>query len=116
MKIARFSLLKPLIWVIELIVIISLVGSIISIAKKKDVVGEQAAALKRIDAENARLKSQLSQAQSTVFVENEARDKLGLVKPGEVVVMIGRQVSTASDSLNPQTALPRWQQWWQLFF
>ncbi len=40
-----------------------------------------------------------------------------LVKPGEVVVMIGKQVSTASTSLNPrQTAVPRWQQWWQLFF
>lgn len=117
MKITRFRLLKPIIWIIELTVIISLLGSIISIAKKRDVVGERTHALREVEAQHARLKSKLSEAQSAAFVEKEARNKLGLVKPGEVVVLVGQGVSSASsDILQVGQVLPRWQQWWQLFF
>ncbi len=117
MKAVKFRWFKPIVWIIELAVIASLLGSIISLAKKRDVVGERAAALSRIESENARLKRQLAQAQSTSFVEKEARDKLGLVKPGEVVVLVGKGVSTTSSLLSPgEATIPRWQQWWQLFF
>ena len=116
MKIARFRLIKPIIWGIEFIIIVSLVGSIITIYKKKDVVGERNAALVRVESENARLKSRLSEVERPEFVEKEARDKLGLVKPGEVVVLVGKHATASPDVLRSSTELPRWQQWWQLFF
>lgn len=116
MKIASIRWFKPVIWVIELVVIVSLVGSIITLAKKKDVVGERALVLLRVTEENERLKRVLAEAQSTTFVEKEARNKLGLVKTGESVVLLGKRESTPSDLLKGQAAISRWGEWWQLFF
>lgn len=116
MKIASIRWVKPVIWVIELVIIVSLAGSIISLAKKKDVVGERAAVLGRVSEENDRLKRALSEAQGTEFVEKEARNKLGFVKSGETIVIVGKRERTPSDALKGQPTLSRWKEWWQLFF
>src|SRR5579884_1880627 len=42
----------------------------------------------RLKAENVRLKAAVAEARSDAFVEQEARDRLGLVRPGDVPVVV----------------------------
>lgn len=53
-------------------------------------------------------------------IENEARQQLGYVRPGEhAVVVIGansQEQSTSSHLVNASTAQGYWQEWWSAFF
>lgn len=70
---------------------------------------------KRIAAEkeNQELKKKLEFAQSPEFVEKQARDKLGLTKPGETVVILPPLEATQTAVVEN---LPNWKKWLQLFF
>ena len=69
------------------------------------------------EAENATLKARLEEVKSDEFVEREARDKLGMVREGEILVVLPQ----TEESSNPQaTNLPddstNWQKWMRLYF
>lgn len=77
--------------------------------------------------ENSRLKNEVSQASSPNFIDDQARKKLGLVKPGEVEVVIPNQsqVATASAQIEghnttrilaTESKLAIWKQWWEFLF
>lgn len=65
--------------------------------------------------ENAYLKERLSYVQSNQFVEEEARDKLGLVKDGEYIVIAPPPTDKIKQPENID-ARPNWKKWWELFF
>ena len=69
----------------------------------------------RIDAERKQkeLKDKLEFTQSQEFIERQAREKLGLVKPGETVMII--TPLEATQSVIAET-LPNWKRWLKLFF
>ncbi len=116
MKLLRKRVFQLIITVICLIAVVTLSRSIIDLVKRRDVIKEREAALLRVEAENAKLKSELNQVQSPEFIERQAREKLGLVKEGEAVVFLPQ--SSESGSLEAQTDgnLPNWKEWWKLFF
>jgi len=69
------------------------------------------------EAENATLKARLEEVKSDEFVEREARDKLGMVREGEILVVLPQ----TEESSNPQAInLPddstNWQKWMRLYF
>ncbi len=85
--------------------------------KKKDIVKEREVVLSRVERESQQFKKQLEEAQTPAFIEKAARDKLGLVKPGEIVVLLGTSQATSSVSLRePREESANWKQWWKLFF
>ena len=55
-----------------------------------------------------------------LVIENEVRQQLGYVRPGEhAVVVIGansQEQSTSSHPVNASTAQSYWQEWWNAFF
>lgn len=116
MKLGGYPWWKPVLWGLEILLILSLMGSIIHVWNKKDVVSDRKQVLSRVEAEHERLKQKLSEAQSQPFIEREAREKLGLVKPGEVIVLVGQSSSSASRGIQTGAALSHWRQWWKLFF
>ncbi len=71
------------------------------------------------EAKNKQLKKKLSEVESPQFIEEEARNKLGLGKPGETVVIIPenklRQVLEGSSSAE-EVRLPNYQGWLKVFF
>lgn len=115
MKLGGYQWWKPILWGLEIITIFSLIGSIMNVWKKKDVVGDRKDVLSQVEAENERLKQKLSEAQSQTFVEREAREKLGLVKPGEIIVLV-RGATPSAQERPRATELSNWRKWWQLFF
>jgi cell division protein FtsB len=71
-----------------------------------------------LQQDNRVLKEKLSQTQKYNFIEQMARDKLNLVKPGETVVIIPEKaidkVLSAQIKVE-EVKLPNWQGWLKLF-
>lgn len=70
--------------------------------------------------ENWQLKKEQQFLGSQLFFEQQVRDKLNMVKPGEAVVLLPPAASLRPDQKEEGTQeeldLPVWRQWWQLFW
>lgn len=72
--------------------------------------------LKKAQEENQRLKDDLVFKSSPYFVEKEARDKLGLAKKGETVVITPAPDRKEEEQKSPYKDLTIQEQWWKVFF
>jgi cell division protein FtsB len=103
-----------LILIVLLVVINNLVHSIYDIWSKQDLLNQAQKALTKEESKNQKLKAELSYVQTQKFIEEEARNKLFLVKPGEEQVLIPNKVLESQKKQEIQT--PNWQKWLNLFF
>ena len=99
----------------SLFIIKDLVYSIYTLWHKNDLLIVAQRELIKERKENMKLKTQLSEARKTTFVEEEARNKLFMVKPGESVVVVP-QVLHKSETKQTMKVLPNWKQWVNVFF
>ncbi|MEK7559199.1 MAG: septum formation initiator family protein [Patescibacteria group bacterium] len=102
--------------VIGLVIINNLARSTYDLWSKKDVIVSAQNELEAEKKENQRLKNQLERAQDGQFIEQEARNKLLLVKPGEQNVFIPKDLVASESSQTKVDKRPNWQKWWELFF
>jgi cell division protein FtsB len=100
--------------IVSLIIINGLVRSIIDLWNKQDVVTTARQELNREKQKNEELKVQLGYVKSEQFVEEEARNKLFLVKPGESDVIIPPSLIEKKEIKKPVVLSP-WEQWMKLF-
>jgi len=108
--------------IIFLILVIFLVGIIVNLSisiatlwSKKDLLTTAQARLDKEQKEHTRIQQELKRVNDSSFVEEEARDKLFLGKPGDVIVLI----PTASPSATQKESGDSksiWQQWLDVFF
>jgi cell division protein FtsB len=105
-----------LIIVVLLFIIIRLTSSIYTLWHKQDLLTNAQRQLQEEQKENSTLKKQLTTVKSTQFLDEEARNKLLMVKPGESEVIIDPNLLHASSSAQKKQNLSNWQQWWELFF
>lgn len=85
-------------------------------------IDEARSELADVKKEQEKLKSELQYVNSDYYKQKEARDKLGLAKPGEIVVVLPsddvlRRLSPrklSSDVSEPPE--PNWHKWAKLFF
>lgn len=86
--------------------------------KSSERLSQAADTVYQLEAKNKELKKKLTQIQSPQFIEEQARNKLGLSKAGETIVIIPeeklRQVLGATQSA--QVRLPNWLGWFKVFF
>ncbi len=64
---------------------------------------------------NKFLKERLFYVKTNQFVEQEAREKLGLSKPGEFIVIAPTSTPLDREKIEIDTK-PNWRKWWELFF
>ena len=112
-KIAFFTAI-----ILSLFIINGLVHSIYNLWQKQHLIDEARMELEKEKKENKSLKQKLSVVKKPQFVEQEARNRLFLTKPGEGLVVLPTDNLPASHSSkpNPQDMRPNWQRWWELFF
>ncbi len=111
----RFT--KLVILAVSLILIVGLARSSYGLWKKKDIVAERQTVLTELETENAALKQQLEEAKSEGFIERVAREKLGLVKEGETLVIIkNEKLKMKNEEQGTEENVPNWKKWWGLFF
>lgn len=99
----------------------SFLRNIGKVSKVKKEIKEREMRVENLRTENERLKSTLTQTQSGEFVEKQIRDKLGLAKEGEIVlVMPDAEIlqKLAPDLPKNEASLPlkNWEKWYRLFF
>lgn len=99
-------------------IINNLSQSIYSLWQKKTLIVKTQQELDHQRKENLELKDKLYEIKKPQFIEEEARNKLFLAKPGEGIVLLPSGVLKRG---NPSQLIihdtrPNWQKWWELFF
>lgn len=110
----------PWFWVILLIVSmlagVQVIGSIVGTIHKRDVIHIRKQELEGVKRENVALKDQLKRVESQQYIEQQARERLGLGKEGETVILIetpenkGERFATTSS----EASKTPWEAWWEL--
>lgn len=101
----------------SVLIINNLVHSIYTLWQKQELVIKAQKQLETKRKENIELKKKLSVAKTERFVEEEARNKLFLGKPGESEVLIQKDLIKAKkEEQKAQSQDPNWKKWWDLFF
>lgn len=98
--------------------IISLGGNIAHLKQKEKEVSLAQNELEKLEKENKDLKSQLQYTKTQEFLEKEAREKLGLVLPGEhqVIIVPSSPSSQTAENKRGGFGLENLIKWWTLFF
>lgn len=88
--------------------------------KSDDRLNQETEKLVGLQKRNMELKNKLAEVQSIRFIEKEARNKLGLAREGETVVMISQKeidrVLRAEKKPIEEIKIPNWEGWLRLFF
>jgi len=72
--------------------------------------------LDRLREENKALKDELEYKKTDEFAEEEIRNKLGLAREGETIVVLPKEDSDDQQEINNRVSQKNWQKWWELFF
>ena len=102
--------------IVLLLIINGLLHSIYDIWHKQDLLTSAQKQLDREKLLNQKLKGELSYAQTPQFLEEQAHNKLFLVKPGEQEVLISPDLKNQNQPQKQGQNIPNWQQWLKLFF
>lgn len=96
----------------------NLVNQIYVAFKASDRLSEAAGRLYNLEIKNKELKNKLEEVKTQEFIEAEARDKLGLVKEGETVVVISQEKikQVLGAKRMEEIKLPNPLGWLRLFF
>ena len=108
-----------LVGAVILIFAYNIIGQIFTTLRSGDRLTVATEQLHSLEVKNRELKKRLSEIKSQDFIEQQARDKLGLVKEGETIVVIPEDKINQVLGVGKQAETPRlpnWQGWLNLFF
>lgn len=113
-------LVNYLVWGLIAILLLSTVRNIGKVLRIKGVVAEEKRRIAKIEAENHDLERRAAEIQDPEFIEKEIRDKLGLVKSGEAIVVLPdestlRKLAPTIESESDSLPDPIWRKWVKLF-
>jgi cell division protein FtsB len=108
------------IWILIILLAFSLIRNIGTAARIKAEVEAEQARLTKMQEDNAKLQAQIAEAQGQDFIEKQIRDKLGLVKNGETIVVLPdaevlRKLAPIETSGQEALPDPNWKKWLKLF-
>ena len=114
---------QTIIWITGLICLAFLLGTMAQAWSNSQLMQNVQKAqqqLQQVQDQNAYLHRQASYYKDPFVIENEARQQLGYIRPGEHPVIIVSSTSptqpTAARSTTPSTSQSYWQEWWHVFF
>lgn len=83
--------------------------------RKVDLVSERKLRYEKELHRNAELKNRLVEATSSAFVEKLAREKLGLMKENDTVILLDTTAINRKNLVGTVTTQSNWEAWWSLF-
>ncbi|MBI5613460.1 septum formation initiator family protein [Candidatus Gottesmanbacteria bacterium] len=106
--------------VLSFVAIVSLTRSIVVTIAKRKIVEERKAVQQEVQKKNEELVKQSALVESEYFVEREAREKLGLGREGESVVLLSPSATEPGIAAPVPEAVQEtksnFRLWWELFF
>ena len=119
-KIKAKSALGLAVWALAFLLLVSIIKNVGRVANINNAVEEEKQKVEKMEEENAQLEDQIAQTQGPEFIDKEIRDKLGLVKTGEAIVVLPDEATLKA--LAPQMPAeedtlpdPIWKKWFNLF-
>lgn len=112
--------LKVFLGLVFILVLASISRGVLRMVASQNRVGEAEVHLAELKADQEKLKSELEAIQSGFNKERLARDKLGLAKEGEIVIVLPeegvlRRLSPRRLTEEKTESLsPNWKKWWEL--
>lgn len=111
---------KYLLLVLALLLVISLVRNIAKTMEIKKRIAKERATLAQLISQKEELTRKLAESQSQEFLEEQLRNKLGLSKEGEIVVVLPdaetlKQIAPAVPEEKEVLPPPTWKKWLKLF-
>lgn len=106
---------------ISILLMVSLVRNIIRINNVNQSIKEEEEKIEKIRQENEELKAKLEILRSDEYKEKQLRDKLGLAKEGELIVVLPddeilRSLAPKIEEEEEFLPDPNWKKWMKLFF
>lgn len=100
------------------ILLLGQIRTITGLSGKKSIVTNRQVELSKLKNEREALRRKEEETKTKEYVEREARNKLGMGKVGETIILLSGEDSTISGKTTtpPQDFRPIWQQWLELFF
>jgi len=113
---ANKRLLKVVIIIVGIGLIISLSKNLYRLLEAGDQVKLAQQRLEELKTESKKLEQERDYFQSEEFVEQEARNRLNMAKPGEKVVILPPNLGeNEKQTFTPNPELPNWKKWLSLF-
>ena len=110
------NVLLVLILLISLLLALNSSKKILTFRTTSQKVAEAEQRLEQVQKENEALKKELEHKKSEEFAEGEIRDKLGLVKEGEAIVVLPKEQESGPLTENNGSDQSNWEKWWKVFF
>jgi cell division protein FtsB len=107
------------IWILlGVIAIVSLTRSVVDLWTRRDLVLERKMKFEKVEKQNSVLKKQLEEQSTPEFLEKQAREKLNLARPDDIVVLLNEASSTGVSKRRFENFFKQasWRVWWELFF
>ena len=100
---------------------ISAVSTYTKLNKAKGTIEDAKLSAKKLEDEQKNLQNQISQAESGQFIEKQLRDKLGMAKSGDIVLVLPENQELkrlAPPKTQEEEYVPKknWEKWRALFF
>ena len=107
--------------IISLLMLASLARNIIKVREAKERLKAKESNIEKIRLENEELSHKVDTFKSDEFVEKQLRDKLGLAKEGEMIVVLPDEETIKKFAPNDEKEEeilpdPNWKKWFKLFF
>lgn len=103
--------------IINLLFIVNLIREIVWLSKAGERIKKTQNRFESLRQENFYLKQEKAYRESDEFAEKQIRDKLGMAKPEEYVVLLPREAkSKLEDAEESEKELANWRRWYNLFF
>jgi len=98
--------------------IVKLTGDFLRLLKAGQKIKVMEERVLRLEERKKELSSKYQYYQTPEFIEEEARNKLNMAKPGETIVILPPNLSELLNHSKAKTepSLPNWRKWWNLFF
>lgn len=100
----------------SLLVIRSLVVSIYTLWQKQDLMVQTQDRLKKEKERNRELQERIVQAQSPLFIEEQARNKLFMGREGEREIILSQNLLMVKNTQSAGASVSNLKQWINLFF
>jgi cell division protein FtsB len=106
---------------IFLLMFISLIRNILRVVESNKRIEKAQDQVEKLKKENEELEEKLAVTKSEGFIEKQLRDKLGLAKEGEIVIVLPDEkiLETLAPSLEEEEETlpdPNWKKWLKLFY
>lgn len=116
----KWQFIRVIVFIFGIFLVVSLSRSIWDLWQKGSLLGKEEERFAKIRLENEELNKEFTRLKSLENIEKQARDKLGLSKEGEVVVILPpvNEGSSKTEEIIPkkETAKAVWEQWLSFLF